>query len=40
VSVTNAAYNGSIAPGANTSFGFQATYSGTDSAPALSCTAS
>ena len=33
VSATNAAYNGSIAPGANTSFGLQGTYTVNDSAP-------
>ncbi len=36
--VTNAAYNGSIAPGANAGFGFQATYSGSNTAPTLTCT--
>lgn len=38
--VTNASYNGSIAAGGNTAFGFQATYSGTNASPTLSCTAS
>ncbi len=38
--VTNASYNGSIAGGANTSFGFQANYSGSNPTPTLSCTAS
>jgi cellulose 1,4-beta-cellobiosidase len=38
--VTNASYNGSIAPGGNTSFGFQGTYSGSNPSPTLSCTAS
>ena len=33
VSATNAAYNGTIAPGANTSFGFQGTYTSNDSSP-------
>ena len=33
VSATNAAYNGSIAPGANTSFGFQGTFTANDSSP-------
>jgi hypothetical protein len=33
-------YNGVIAPGANTSFGFQGSYTGTNSAPTLTCTAS
>ena len=37
---TNMSYNGVIAPGANTSFGFQAGYSGTNTAPTLTCTAS
>jgi len=40
VVVTNAGYNGSIAPGGNTSFGFQATYSGSNPTPTLSCTTS
>ena len=41
VVITNASYNGSIAPGGNTAFGFQAGYSGTNSSPAvLSCTTS
>ncbi|GAA1968026.1 GH12 family glycosyl hydrolase domain-containing protein [Catenulispora subtropica] len=40
VAVTNAAYNGSIAPGGTTSFGLQATYSGTNPSPSLSCTTS
>jgi chitodextrinase len=38
--VTNAGYNGAIAPGGNTSFGFQATYSGNNTSPTLTCTAS
>ncbi|HTJ72511.1 MAG TPA: cellulose binding domain-containing protein [Actinospica sp.] len=38
--VTNANFNGSIAPGGNTSFGFQANYSGTNAAPTLSCSLS
>lgn len=33
VTVTNAAYNGSIAPGGNTSFGFQGTWTSSDAAP-------
>lgn len=33
VSVTNAAYNGSIAPGGNTSFGMQGTWTSSDSPP-------
>jgi chitodextrinase len=36
----NAGYNGAIAPGGNTSFGFQATYSGTNNSPTPICTAS
>ena len=40
VSVTNAGYNGSIAPGGNTSFGFQAGYSGTNGSPTLTCSTS
>ena len=39
-SATNMSYNGAIAPGANTSFGFQGTYSGSNAAPTLTCTAS
>ncbi|HEX4788443.1 MAG TPA: cellulose binding domain-containing protein [Actinospica sp.] len=34
----NASYNGSIAPGGSTSFGFQAGYSGSNTTPTLSCT--
>ncbi|NUR61496.1 MAG: glycoside hydrolase [Catenulispora sp.] len=37
---TNMSYNGTIAPGANTSFGFQGTYSGSNAKPTLTCTAS
>ncbi|NUP46735.1 MAG: PHB depolymerase family esterase [Catenulispora sp.] len=40
VAVTNAGYNGSIPAGGNTSFGFQATYSGTNTAPTPICTIS
>jgi cellulose 1,4-beta-cellobiosidase len=40
VAVTNAGYNGSIAAGGNTSFGFQATYSGTNTSPTPVCTLS
>ncbi|MFC5908792.1 glycoside hydrolase family 6 protein [Streptacidiphilus monticola] len=40
VSAVNMNYNGSIAAGANTSFGFGASYSGSNSAPTLTCTAS
>lgn len=38
--VTNAGYNGSVAPGGNTSFGFQASYTGSNATPTLTCTAS
>ena len=40
ITVTNMSYNGSLAAGANTSFGFQAGYSGTNTAPTLTCVAS
>ncbi|MCM2424606.1 cellulase family glycosylhydrolase [Streptomyces sp. RKAG337] len=40
VSAANLAYNGVIAPGASTSFGIQGTWSGTNTAPTLTCTAS
>ena len=33
VSATNASYNGTIAPGGNTSFGFQGTFTSNDSSP-------
>jgi endoglucanase len=36
----NMGYNGAVAPAASTSFGFQATFSGTNSAPTLACAAS
>ncbi len=36
----NVDFNGAIAPGGNTSFGFQGTWNGTNSAPTPSCTAS
>ncbi|WP_035803766.1 glycoside hydrolase family 6 protein [Kitasatospora mediocidica] len=39
VSAVNAGYNGAIAAGANTSFGFQGSYSGANTAPTLTCTA-
>jgi len=38
VAVANAGYNGSVAPGGTTSFGFQATYSGTNTSPTPVCT--
>ncbi|TDP97775.1 GH12 family glycosyl hydrolase domain-containing protein [Labedaea rhizosphaerae] len=37
VSASNLSYNGSVAPGQSTTFGFQATYSGANPAPALTC---
>jgi cellulose 1,4-beta-cellobiosidase len=36
---TSLSYNGALAPGASTSFGFQASYSGTNTAPTLTCAA-
>ena len=39
VTATNAPYNNVIAPGASTSFGFNASYSGTNGAPTVTCTA-
>jgi hypothetical protein len=39
VTAANLSYNGAIAAGGSGSFGFQATYSGTNSAPTLSCSA-
>ncbi|MFJ9517275.1 cellulose binding domain-containing protein, partial [Kitasatospora sp. NPDC101801] len=39
VSVANAGYNGAVAAGGSTGFGFGATYSGGNGAPTLSCTA-
>lgn len=38
VSATNAGYNGTVAVGANTSFGFSGSYSGSNTAPTLTCT--
>jgi endo-1,4-beta-xylanase len=38
VTASSADYNGSLAPGASTSFGFQASYSGGNSAPTPTCT--
>jgi hypothetical protein len=35
VTAVNLGYNGTLAPGASTSFGFQGTYSGTNTAPTL-----
>ncbi|WP_269664848.1 glycoside hydrolase family 6 protein [Streptacidiphilus rugosus] len=40
VTAANMSYNNAIAVGGNTSFGFGATYSGTNAAPTLTCTAS
>jgi mannan endo-1,4-beta-mannosidase len=37
VTATNASYNGSLAAGTSTSFGFQGAWSGTNAVPALSC---
>ena len=39
VTATNQSYNAVLAPGGNTSFGFQASYSGTITAPTLTCSA-
>ena len=39
VSAANAGYNGAVAPGSTTSFGFQASYSGGNATPTLVCTA-
>src|SRR5262249_21326732 len=40
VTANNASYNGAVAAGGSTSFGFQAGYSGTNTAPTPTCTAS
>ncbi|WTJ79626.1 glycoside hydrolase family 11 protein [Kitasatospora sp. NBC_01539] len=40
ITVNNTAYNGAVAAGGTTSFGFNANYSGTNTAPTLACTAS
>ena len=40
VTARNVAYNGSLAAGANTTFGFLGSWTGTNSVPTLSCTAS
>jgi len=40
VTATNQGYNGAIAPGGSTSFGVQATYSGSNTTPTLTVTAS
>jgi endo-1,4-beta-xylanase len=39
VTATNLSYNGAIAAAGNTTFGFQASFSGTNSAPTLACSA-
>ena len=39
VTANNAAYNGALAAGGNTSFGFQASFSGTNTNPTLTCSA-
>jgi hypothetical protein len=38
VTATNEGYNGSLAAGASTSFGFQGSWSGTNAVPTLTCT--
>nr|MDT0656639.1 cellulase family glycosylhydrolase [Micromonospora sp. DSM 115978] len=40
VTATNVAYNGNVGAGASTTFGFIGSWTGTNSAPSLSCTAS
>jgi cellulose 1,4-beta-cellobiosidase len=40
VTAKNAPYNGGLAAGSSTTFGFQASYSGSNATPTLSCTAS
>jgi hypothetical protein len=40
VTATNANWNGTVAPGGSTSFGFQGTYSGTNTAPTVTATGS
>jgi cellulose 1,4-beta-cellobiosidase len=40
VTATSQAYNGSLGVGGSTSFGFQASYSGSNAAPTLTCVAS
>ena len=39
VTATSMSYNGALAAAGSTSFGFQATYSGTNAAPTLTCSA-
>jgi len=36
----NVSYNGTLAPGESTTFGFIGTWNGTNGAPSVSCTAS
>jgi chitodextrinase len=38
VTAQSASFNGTIAPGSSTTFGFQASYTGTNAAPTLTCT--
>ncbi|CAM5671509.1 cellulose-binding domain-containing protein [Streptomyces viridifaciens] len=40
VTAASQTYNGALAPNGTTSFGFQASYSGGNTAPTLTCTAS
>jgi cellulose 1,4-beta-cellobiosidase len=40
VTAVNLGYNGAIAAGGNTTFGIQASYTGSNAAPTLTCTAS
>jgi mannan endo-1,4-beta-mannosidase len=40
VTARNASYNGNLAAGTSTTFGFIGTWNGTNSAPTVSCTAS
>ena len=39
VTVTNLGYNGALGVNATTNFGFNGTWSGTNTAPAVTCTA-
>jgi cellulose 1,4-beta-cellobiosidase len=39
VTATNLSYNGALAAGGNTTFGFQAGFSGANTAPTLTCSA-
>jgi mannan endo-1,4-beta-mannosidase len=38
VTATNESYNGSLAAGASTSFGFEGTWSGSNAVPTVACT--